>query len=314
MDLSIIIVNYNTTEHLSKNLDSIFYSTKNLMYEIIVVDNNSSDKEIEKFPLLYPKVKFFFRNSNDGFGAACNYGSKHATGKYFLFVNPDIIFENYSLVKIFGFMESNENVALSSGVLYGEDGSNVYTYNYFPDIKWEFTEALGKGSERKIKKLLSNEKIILKHSEALEVDWVMGAFMFIIAKVFKKIGRFDETFFLYYEDIDLQRRIKNSGYKIVVLPFVKIFHLEKSSVKNSEGENIYYFHMNRSKMIYFYKHFSFVKRNFTRLMFIVGYFFRFITLPFRKIQRKRETKILPVYFNIKDIFFHKGENILLYNK
>jgi len=310
LNVSVIIVNYNTTDHLQKCLKAIFNFTTLINFEVIVVDNNSPDRCIENLPNEFPKVRFFFRDVNDGFGAACNFGVKNAKGKYFLFANPDIIIEQNSLKEIFNYMENNSNVALSSGILFGDNGENVHTFNYFPDLGWEFMEASGKGTGKRIKQLLSNEKVVSKSSVALEVDWTMGAFMFVRAEVFKRINGFDEIFFLYYEDVDLQKRIINLGYKIVVLPSVRIFHFERGSVRSFEGENIYFFHMHRSRIIYFYKHSNFFYRNTVRAMHIAGYFFRLITLPFRKKFKGKEKQKLYQYILILKIYFSSKEKII----
>ena len=129
MIVSIIIVNYNTHEYLDKCLNSIQKNLKDLDYEIIVVDNDSPDREIEKVELNFPRVNFYFLKKNQGFGAGCNYGVKKSSGKYLLFVNPDIEFTDNSVFKLINFMEENANAGASSGLLHDENDKPAYNYN-----------------------------------------------------------------------------------------------------------------------------------------------------------------------------------------
>jgi len=310
MDISIIIVNYNTASHLEECLNSIYQNTNNVSFEIIVVDNFSSENEIRTFPSRYPETKFIFLNENKGFGTGCNTGAKVARGKYFLFVNPDIIFLNNILTDLFRFMETNENVTVCSGVLTNLNGEEIYTYNYFPGVKWEFTEAIGRGSHKKILSLMQLPSIINKSSEPLDVDWLIGAFLFFRTDTFKKLKGFDERFFLYYEDVDIQKRAKNIGYKINLLPDKRICHVERSSVKSFEGENLYYFHMTRSKLIYYYTHANILKRSVIRLMLIIGLFFRIVNLPLRRKFKGKKLQKFYQYQMIMKLYISNYKHIL----
>jgi GT2 family glycosyltransferase len=299
MDISIIIVNYNTTSHLKKCLDSIIEFTKDVEFEIIVVDNNSVNRNIENFPNNYPAVKFLFRDVNDGFGGGCNHGALIAKGKYIAFINPDIIFSNNVLFEFKKFLDINLETAVCSGLLLNSEGEVSYSYNYFSNIKWEFAEALGKATRIIVKKLLSRDEVI--KGIPFEIDWALGALIFLRKNVFEKVNGFDETFFLYCEDNDLQFRIKQNGYKIYCLPYIRVTHEYRGSVESHEGQFIYNLHMSRSKMLYFYKHFSFVKRNIIRLNYLWCNVLKIIILPFRliSISSKRDRlKILLRNFSI----------------
>jgi GT2 family glycosyltransferase len=291
MKVSVIIVNYNTEDHLKECLKSIIYFTKNIQYEIVVVDNNSGNRNIERFPQLFPQVKFYFRNINDGFGAGCNFGAKRASGKYFIFVNPDIVLDSNCIFLLFDFMEKNKNVGACTPLLKDFNGELTYIYNNFPGINWEIKEATGIGAGVKISKLLAGIKTGSKVS--IEVDWVTGAFLMIRSKLFHQVNGYDEDFFLYYEDTDLQYRIRKLGYKIMCLPSTEVKHFINSSIRSTEGENVFFFNINRSKLIYMYKHFNFLKRNIIRCMHITGIIIRMVILPFReKFKGKKNQKVL----------------------
>lgn len=281
MNVSIIIVNYNTTAHLRKCLDSIFDFAKCLVFEVIVIDNNSIDRSIEGLPDEFKSVKFFFRSSNDGFGAGCNYGANKAVGKYFLFLNPDIVLTNNAIYEFYKFMETNADVGICSGLLTDSVGNPRYTYNFFPNISWEFREAISRTTENKIGELL-NKITIADKSKMFDVDWIMGACLFIRSELFKRLKGFDESLFLYYEDVDLEYRLSKFGFKVVVLPAIKLQHHEKSSITSGDGSDVYFYNMHKSKMKYMHKHLNFFKRNIVRFLFISGMLLRIFAIPFRK--------------------------------
>lgn len=299
MNVSIIIVNYNTSEHVRKCLDSIFYFTKDMVFEVIVVDNNSPDRRIEELPKKYDSVKFIFRNINDGFGAGCNDGAKYSAGKYYLFLNPDIILKDNAVKKFYDFMEKNADVGLSSGLLVDSEGEPGYTYNDFPSVSWEFKVAISRNTDKRMKELL--DKLLTNKSEAFEVDWVMGACMFMRSELFNILNGFDDSFFLYYEDVDLEFRLDKLGYKIVILQDIRLIHHERSSVRSDEGTDVYLYNMHKSKIMFMNKHYSFIKRNFIRLLYIHGMIIRIITNPFRKdnlFNQRQAFNVLKMYLNL----------------
>jgi GT2 family glycosyltransferase len=249
IQVSVIIVNYNTSFYLKKCLESIFEHTKGLKYEIIVVDNNSPDRIIENFKNDFPAVNFYLRDVNDGFGAGCNYGAQISKGKY---------------------------------------------------LTWEFKEAFRFRYQNTIQLLLTNTNII--NNKEFEIDWALGALLFVRKAAFDSVMGFDETFFLYYEDDDFQLRLKKEGYKIVCLPYVRMKHSGASSIQNPDGHKIYDYHFNKSRMLYLHKHFGFYKRNLIRLFFILSNILRILYLPFnfnqknkRKYYFRRVVNTLSIY-------------------
>lgn len=293
MDLSIIIVNYNTHEYLRNCLDSLLTHTENLEFEVFVVDNNSPDRYIEKFPGLYPGVKFLFKLVNDGFGAGCNYGLRYSAGKYILFLNPDVIINNNAIHTLYKFIESNPDIAVISPIYGGACEDIKFTSGSFPGYLWEVTEALGNIFMKLYCKWFEEDKSDIKFP--FEVNWVMGSFMMCNKSVLNNLKGFDENFFLYYEDIDLQLRIKKLGFKIYYHPGAQIEHVKRSSVRTFDGENTYYYHMTRSNLIYMYKHFGFFKRNIIRSLHLFGIIIRILSLPLRKVYREKKKQKLNQY-------------------
>lgn len=299
MDISVIIVNYNTTEFLEGCLKSTIEKTNGVKYEIIVVDNNSPDRDIERFPRKFPAIDFYFRDINDGFGAGCNYGAGKARGKYLVFVNPDTIIKDNVLKKLFDYMENNPDVGMCSGGMFDFDGNLMITISVYPNWYTEFLDAIGRGTNRRLTSYLKSKQ--MKKGEPFEVDWIMGAYMFFRKKCFDLVGGFDEDFFLYMEDTEIQFRIRQAGYKIVCLPAVKIFHFKNSTIQSIDHD-IFQYNTHRSKMIYFYKHFGFLKRNMMRTMFIIGFLSRMLLLIFRRSFKERRQQKLRQYIMILSLY------------
>jgi GT2 family glycosyltransferase len=274
-------------------LNSLLNFGCNLEFEVIVVDNNSKDREIEKYPRIYPVVKFLFRDMNDGFGAGCNYGAQFAQGQYLLFANPDTIFNNNVVFALHKIMEQNPKIGVISPIyVAGKDGLS-FVCDDFPGFAWEIADAFGIGSIKKFSHKLIETRI---GTDVLyRVSWVMGSFLLTRANLFRIVKGFDEDFFLYYEDIDLQYRISKLGYLIYFHPKFAINHSKFCSVRTLGGENIYYYHVTRSNIIYMYKHFNFLQRNLIRLLQVLGTLIKILFLPFMKRYRKKRGQKLFQY-------------------
>lgn len=257
-------------------LNSIIVYTEDVEYEIIAVDNNSSNRDIETFPEKYPTVKFFFRNVNDGFGAGCNFGVRKAdpSSKYYVFINPDIIFIDNSLNKFYDFMEAHTDVGVCSGLLINTNGEVLYSYNYDMNILWELKGSFDIGIEKHKKKLINRSEVV--NNKPFEIDWALGAVLFIRRDVFNSVKGFDENFFLYTEDNDLQYRIREQGFKILCIPAFRFIHYYGSSMDDKNAKSKYNYYLYKSKMVFIYKHFSFVKRNTIRFILIMGLLLRMV--------------------------------------
>lgn len=314
MDLSIIIVNYNTHLHLELCLNSIIENVKYIDYEIIVVDNNSPSREIEDFPLKFKESKFFLRKENDGFGSGCNFGVRKSSGKYLLFLNPDIILKDDSMKKLKVYLEEEKNCGIVSGVLTDNNNSQIYFYNDFPSYVWEFYHLLGYGYDKKINKLLNRTE--LKENINFEVDWFHGAFMMMRKDDFKSIGGFNENYFMYYEDVEICYKVKNVlNKKNICIPDVKVFHHTQSSLSEEKNDNIFIFHIQRGKIIFF-KNYIFLKRIFLRMIGFLYVLIRILILPFWKKYRGNKLKkydqllkILKLYISNRYLYNSKYEYI-----
>lgn len=280
-NLSIIIINYNSFNDIDKCIKSINSFIKDIAYEIIVVDNNSPDRRIMSLRSKYENVSLFLLNSNFGFGSACNYGAGKANGKYLVFINPDTIFTDNCLKKMRDFMENKFDSATCSPSFVNSDGSIGYVFNYFPNMTWELFDFLGKGYNIRIKKL---NKLLNSASDSrkpLKVDWATAACLMVKKEVFDKVNGFDEDYFLYYEDVDLQKRIHDIGYNIYCLPYLKVVHVANTSTKPDIDDSVYYYNINKSRLIYHLKNSGVFKRTFVKYLHLFGFHIRLLLLHLR---------------------------------
>ena len=296
MDISIIIVNYNTSVLLEKCLDSIISLISDIEYEIIVVDNNSQDREIKNLATKYTDVNFYFRDLNNGFGAGCNYGFSKSRGKYIFLLNPDTCLVDNMAIDFYNYLENNPDTGVCSALLEDWEGNLQYCFNDFPNIKWELLELTGFLSDRKITKMLNHVLQKSNYTDCLKIDWAIGACLFIRRELYEKLGGFDENYFLYYEDTDLQKRIK---------------HIGKSSIDDSAmGDKIYFLNMHISKLKYFYKYSGLCKVFFVRTINITAYLLRFfeVLIRFQSFESKKIR--LRILRGIIKIYFSKKSTVL----
>ncbi|MEK7581078.1 MAG: glycosyltransferase family 2 protein [Patescibacteria group bacterium] len=231
MDISVIIVSYNTRQLLSHCLNSIEEAKQNLKIEIFVVDNNSHDKTTQMVKKDFRLVKLIANRENLGFSKANNIALKKARGKYILILNPDTTIDKNTLGTMFSYMEENTNVAMSTCRVQLINGQlDADCRRRFPTPWRAFTHF------SKLSKIFPGTKLFdsyrygdIDRNSEHEIEACVGAFMFIRTKVLEKIGYFDEDYFFYGEDLDLCYRFKMAGEKIFYTPRTKIIHYKGAS-------------------------------------------------------------------------------------
>jgi len=231
MQLSVIIVSYNSIELLENCLFSVQKAMQTIDGEIIIVDNNSNDGSKESLPSKFPGVKFIFNNENLGFAKACNQGSKNSSGDHILFLNPDTVLPGTCLKDCISFLKTHEDAG-AVGVRMMDDKGKFLKESKrgLPSPSASFYKLFGltavfPGSETIAKYYQGH----LPENENNPVEVLSGAFMMIKRTVFEKVKGFDETFFMYGEDIDLSLRISQLGYKNYYLGKISITHLKGGS-------------------------------------------------------------------------------------
>ena len=232
MTLSIIIVNYNVKFFLEQCLYALLRSTLTSV-EIIVVDNNSSDGSIAYLEPIFPGVRFLANKKNAGFARSCNQGFAHASGEYILFLNPDTIVAEDTLSKCVSFLQTTADAgAVGVRMIDGSGKFLKESKRSFPGPMTSFFKLSG------LSALFPRSRVFARYhlghlSERSNhaVDVLAGAFMMIPAKVLHEAGTFDETFFMYGEDIDLSYRIQQKGYRNYYLAETTIIHFKGESTK-----------------------------------------------------------------------------------
>ena len=230
MDVSIIIVNYNTRDLLLDCIQSVKEKTTGLSCEVIIVDNASSDGSVENVKRRHPDVKILGCNENSGFGKGNNLGMQMAVGKYYLLLNPDTLLMNNAIKIMFDFMErtENRNIAVCGAAIYNARQKPALSFGRFPTLCSMIFYSLPLSALFR-----GNEGLVLNTTgKPFPVDYVTGADFFIRREVLEKAGFFDEKYFAYYEESDLTKRIANQGYRSVIVPAANIMHLEGKSFKN----------------------------------------------------------------------------------
>ncbi len=239
VDLSVIILNYNTKELLKNCLESIFESEQRTanskhQFEIIVVDNNSTDGSKEYLKQLRPKnknLKVIFNNKNLGYSGGNNVGLKQAMGRYILFLNSDTIVEPDGFRKVLDYMENHPRVgALTPKTILFCGGMDPDCHRGFPTPWASLTYFLG------LEKLFPKTKLFGQYhqhyknlDQVHEMDAGFGTFLLTRKKIIDKLGGWDDEYFFYGEDLDLFYRIKQNGWKVIFYPEPIVTHYKGAS-------------------------------------------------------------------------------------
>jgi GT2 family glycosyltransferase len=222
LDISIIIVNYRGWKALDECLESIdSISTTTFTFEVIIVDNFSNDGQFPDFKQKYSKFTFIENTGNNGFSNGCNFGAAIATGNHFLFLNPDTKLTLEALETLLQTAVSHPEIGILSCLQINENNVFYKQNNLFP--------ALGRffGISRAIFRKLNKAKLEKRFNTTTDLfypDWVTGAVIFISRNWFDKIKGWNEDYWLYFEDVDICKKVSDLGGKIAVTRKATIFH------------------------------------------------------------------------------------------
>lgn len=252
-DVSIVIVNYNTSKLILNCIDSIRNYTHGVSYEIIIVDNNSTnDSYIENLKKI-DGIKYIQSSNNLGFGRANNLGAANAIGQYLFFLNPDTLLINNAIFELWKYMVHNKQVAVVGGNLYNKDMQPTHSFRrFFPSMLIELDYAL---NGLLVKRWYGKGYEFNNTSVPLPVAYVTGADLMIRRTVWDDVDGFDPSFFMYYEETDLVKRVSElyGCNGVMCLPTAKIQHLEGMSFEFSESREK---RIQNGRFLYFYKHYS----------------------------------------------------------
>jgi len=238
---SVIILNYNGKKYLKKCLDSL----KKLNYpnyEVIFVDNASTDGSVEFIKKNYPEIKLIENKFNLGFSEGNNVGIRKANGDYIVLFNNDVIIDKNWLNETIKIAKNDEKIGIVGGKIYDYNsnilqhvGGRLHKFTNF----YLFTSEIGAG-----------ERDIGQYDEKREVDYVICTAILIKKNVIKGVGLMDKGFYpIYVEDIDLNYRVKEIGYKVIYVPSAKVWHKGSGTFGKISREKKYYIQKNKIRFI-----------------------------------------------------------------
>ncbi len=244
MLLSVIIVNYNVKHFLEQCLYSVYKAIDRMEAEVIIIDNASPDNSIAFLQPRFPSFTFIANTNNIGFSKACNQGYENSKGRYILFLNPDTIVPEDCFTKCISFLEKHAEAGASGIRMI--DGSGKFlkeSKRAFPSPLTALYKLSGLSALFPKSKTFARYHLeYLPENENNPVDVLAGAFMMVKRKVLEETGPFDETFFMYAEDIDLSYRIQAAGYKN--------YYFAESSIIHFKGESTRKLSLNYVRMFY----------------------------------------------------------------
>ena len=233
IDISIIIVNWNTKQLLLDCLASIYKTVQKASFEIIVSDNGSKDNSVEAVSAAYPAVRIIENKRNLGFSRANNVALKGMTGKYALLLNSDTVLLDGAIDHLFSFMEGHPQAGMCGPQLLYGDGTKQQSIGDFPKIHTDFTSH----TVYRIYSCLRLRPVgpipftVLRQSTS-EVDYIMGSCMLVRKGAIDKVGMLDEDYFFFYEEIDWCFRMHEAGWQVFHIPETSIIHYSEQSRKH----------------------------------------------------------------------------------
>ncbi len=269
LDVSIIIVNWNAQDLLAKCLRCVESTVKKTTYEIIVIDNASTDGSQEMIQRDFPQVRLIDNAVNAGFATANNQGMKISQGRYDLLLNSDAFVKDETIDEMVAFMDAHPEAGMSGCQLLYEDGRLQPSCYSFPSLSTEFYTAL------QLDKLFAKNREFGKYlmtywdfNDVREVDAIMGAFMLVRKTAIAQVGMMDDSFFMYSEEMDWCFRFKKNGWKTLYNPNVQAVHLWGGSSKRMKVEM--FLQLYRSKVKFFRKNYGALWAFLLKLILVFG--------------------------------------------
>lgn len=249
-DVSIAIVNWNTRDLLDQCLRSVYESSKDLSFEIVLVDNASSDGSADMVEAKYPQVKLIRNSTNPGFATACNLAFEHCGGRYFMLLNSDTIVLDHALSTLCQFMDQHPEAGAAGCRLLNKDGTLQRSCSRFPGVMTELYDALY------LSKLFPKSRLLASYSMSFwdfgsvrEVDFAGGSCLIVRNEAIADVGLLDEGYFMYTEEADWCYRMKKGGWKIFYVPDASIVHLGGSSSRRYGSQILVHLYSSRNRFV-----------------------------------------------------------------
>lgn len=246
MDLSVVIVNWNTESLLRDCLRSVYDTVEGMTFEVIVVDNASSDGSVAMLKVEFPQVRRIENYENRGFAAANNQAFRVMTGRYALLLNSDTVLTGGAVRELYAFMEEHPEAVMACGQLLNADGSKQNSIAAFPTLLSLLVNV-------PLLEILFPARYPSKRQEyphPIEVDSGIGACLIVRKSAIDGVGGLDERYFFFFEETDWARTMREAGWKIYHVPTARIYHFQGKSVGADVRSRIHFY---RSRYLYFLK-------------------------------------------------------------
>ena len=263
MDLSIVIVNWNTKDLLQQCLESILIFPPERAFDIWVVDNASSDNSAKMVKTRFPQVNLIESEQNLGFGKGNNLALQACSGEYILLLNPDTEVRPDALEQLCAFLDHNPKAGVAGARLFYQDGTLQTSCYPFPTLTRELWRLLHLD---RFKTYGVYDQIHWDQNSPREVDVIQGAALLVRREVLNQVGLFDPDYFMYTEEVDLCYRIQKAGWQLFWVPQAQIIHYEGQSTQQMPVEM--FLHLYKSKLQFFQKNYG--RLSGTAYKFILG--------------------------------------------
>ena len=248
MDLSVIIVNWNTRQLVLESLQSLYGAIGDFSMEVFVVDNGSSDGSVEAIRPAFPRVILVENRKNIGFAKANNGALRRARGKYFLFLNTDVILQGDAVAALLEFMEKTPQAGIVGAQLLNPDGTKQNSFDNFPTL-------LSEGLNKSLLRMFFPNRFPSKRlslSSPIAVESVIGACMMVRKDAVDEVGPMDEDYFLFMEETDWCYRVRERGWRVYLVPQAQAVHLQGGTADRVKVQ---------AKLEYYRSRYSFFKKH-----------------------------------------------------
>jgi GT2 family glycosyltransferase len=246
LDISVIVVSFNTRALVLDCLTSVFDTIKDISFEAWLVDNNSTDGTVGAVRKAYPDVVIIENEENLGFAAANNQALRQMNGRYALLLNSDTVLTKGAVRQLYKFMEYTPEVGMACGQLLNQDGSKQNSIASFPSL---FTLLANETALR----ILMPDRFPSKrrdYASPIEVDSGIGACLMVRKEAIDDIGFFDERYFFFFEETDWAYRMKRNKWAVYFIPSARIYHAQGKTVGSGVNSRIMFY---RSRYLFFKK-------------------------------------------------------------
>lgn len=258
VDMSIVLVCWNNLSYLDPCLQSLYDARLRCTFDVVVVDNGSTDGSQQMLREKYPAVKIVENGHNVGLSKASNQGIQATSGKYVLLLNNDTLVNEAALDGMADYLDGHPEAGAVGGKLLNEDGSFQGGYAKFSTLREEFLIATGLGD-----RFLPGYPSHYDADHPLAVGWLSSACLLIRRAALDQVGLLDESYFIYGDEADLQYRLNRAGWQVIYLPQATTIHFGGRSMNRWKRRKMVY----RGKMLFYMKNYEFWRALLLRVMF-----------------------------------------------